>query len=75
MRDLILNLDYEFVDFLRNMSVKVGQEQTSQALKVSELSGLQLPKSLSPECPPSDKAGNVFIKYLQKTVHEVFTPK
>ena len=47
MRKLILKLDHSLINYMNNMSVKVGKEQTSQALKVRELIGLVLPETLA----------------------------
>ena len=66
MKKLVLKLDHSLVNFMNNMSVKVGNEQTSQALRVRELIGLTLLEPLVKEAPECDFAGNLIKQYLQK---------
>lgn len=51
MTNLILKLDFTYVEFLNHMQIKVGKEETSQALGIGELKGLTLMEPLEKECP------------------------
>lgn len=73
MQNLILKLDHSYVEFLSNISVKVGKEQTCQFLKASELIGLKALEPMVEQAPDSERAGNVLMTYLQKLSHETYS--
>lgn len=70
MKNLLLKLDYSYIEFLKNLPIKIGKESSTQIIKCNELHGIQLPKSLVQLNPVCDTVGNIIYKYLQRTALE-----
>lgn len=71
---MLMKLDQGYLEFLRNLPLKVGKENTSLTIKAHDLFGIDFPNTLSEVQVESDFAGNVIMNYLKKTVvYEAYT--